>query len=472
MRGSIGRIASSNCTKQAFISSSSSSHFCTFSGGGGRGRGRGIGFTDLPKTEFNSQVPGKPVEENTQVQGEAKDATPPPGSGHGRGKPPITSNPILSSFSSMISGMNQSTGRGRTTQPSPSPSPPPPPPPISREPQSQSQSGQLRSKPIAFVQGDATEPLEKTRFRRLDQNTEEGSSLLLGMGRGKGVKGSSSDEKRPVEENRHTRKHRPKREEASFDKNSPRQPKMSGEAAAKKAMGILAKDGGRGRGGFREGEGTRGGRGGRGRGGTREGGGRTDGKFKDDDYDFGGLKLGSAADAADIERRLTERLGPEKMALLKEGFEEATDSLFPSRAHDAYLDAVDTNNMIEFEPEYLVEFDNPDIDEKPPIPLREALERMKPFLMVYEGIESQEEWEEIIDELMKNVPVMKELIDDYCGPDTVTAKQQQQELERVAKTLPENVPSSVKQFTDHAVLSLQVKCHPCTYVRFALVIFY
>lgn len=36
---------------------------------------------------------------------------------------------------------------------------------------------------------------------------------------------------------------------------------------------------------------------------------------------------------------------------------------------------------------------NPDIDEKPPIPLREALEKMKPFLMVYEGIESQEEWE-------------------------------------------------------------------------------
>ena len=40
------------------------------------------------------------------------------------------------------------------------------------------------------------------------------------------------------------------------------------------------------------------------------------------------------------------------------------------------------------------EFDrNPDIDEKPPMPLRDALEKMKPFLMVYEGIESQEEWE-------------------------------------------------------------------------------
>lgn len=40
------------------------------------------------------------------------------------------------------------------------------------------------------------------------------------------------------------------------------------------------------------------------------------------------------------------------------------------------------------------EFDlNPDIDEKEPMPLRDALEKMKPFLMVYEGIQSQEEWE-------------------------------------------------------------------------------
>lgn len=51
--------------------------------------------------------------------------------------------------------------------------------------------------------------------------------------------------------------------------------------------------------------------------------------------------------------------------------------------------------QIEFEPEYLMgEFNqNPDIDEKPPIPLRDALEKMKPFLMAYEGIQSQEEWE-------------------------------------------------------------------------------
>jgi hypothetical protein len=49
--------------------------------------------------------------------------------------------------------------------------------------------------------------------------------------------------------------------------------------------------------------------------------------------------------------------------------------------------------QIEFEPEYIMEFENPDIDEKEPMPLREALEKMKPFLMTYEGIQSQEEWE-------------------------------------------------------------------------------
>lgn len=51
--------------------------------------------------------------------------------------------------------------------------------------------------------------------------------------------------------------------------------------------------------------------------------------------------------------------------------------------------------QIECEPEYLMgDFEsNPDIDEKPPISLRDALEKMKPFLMAYEGIKDQEEWE-------------------------------------------------------------------------------
>ena len=38
---------------------------------------------------------------------------------------------------------------------------------------------------------------------------------------------------------------------------------------------------------------------------------------------------------------------------------------------------------------------NPDIDEKPPMTLRECLEKAKPFLMAYENIQSHEEWEVI-----------------------------------------------------------------------------
>lgn len=51
--------------------------------------------------------------------------------------------------------------------------------------------------------------------------------------------------------------------------------------------------------------------------------------------------------------------------------------------------------QIECEPEYLMgDFEsNPDIDENPPISLRDAFEKMKPFLMAYENIQSHEEWE-------------------------------------------------------------------------------
>lgn len=57
---------------------------------------------------------------------------------------------------------------------------------------------------------------------------------------------------------------------------------------------------------------------------------------------------------------------------------------------------------------------------------------------------------------MKKAPILKEIVDYYSGPDRVTAKKQQEELERVAKLLPQSAPNSVKRFTDRAVLSLQV----------------
>lgn len=61
-----------------------------------------------------------------------------------------------------------------------------------------------------------------------------------------------------------------------------------------------------------------------------------------------------------------------------------------------------------------------------------------------------------MEETMEKVPLLKEIVDHYSGPDGVTAKKQQEELERVSKTLPDTCPSSVKRFADRAVLSLQV----------------
>ena len=61
---------------------------------------------------------------------------------------------------------------------------------------------------------------------------------------------------------------------------------------------------------------------------------------------------------------------------------------------------------------------------------------------------------------MERVPLMKEIVDYYSGPDRVTANQQQEELERFTKTVPLSAPKSVKQFADRAVLSLQISCSP------------
>lgn len=181
-------------------------------------------------------------------------------------------------------------------------------------------------------------------------------------------------------------------------------------------------------------------------------GGRSRGRGIQEEPDFDvDAYLGNNADGEKLEKRL----GEEKMNLLNEAFEEMSLRALPSPLVQAYLEAQHYNNMIEYEPEYLVNFENPDIDEKPPMSLEEALQKAKPFLMAYEGFQTHEQWEEAVQEIMKKLPLKKELIDMYCGPDVITAKQQQEELQRVAKTIPENVPSSVQKFTERAVLSLQ-----------------
>lgn len=497
MRGSIGRrLASTNPT---FISRTP---FSTFSG---RGRGRGDPFSD------SSTPHRKPIgEENV-------DAPIGTGAGHGRGTP-IGSNPPFrprvpppppspsmgrGGFNQPPPGVNPSIGRGGSSEPPPSSgenpyrgrySPPQGFQPGGRmqtpggdrfsPPQdSSSQSGQPL-KPIFFRREDTPDvpdfpkqwpmqnPSRVNNFGRSSEDVQVPWNLhpgVSGLGRGQPMKVSGAEEM-PAEVNRHVRQPRQDKvplesEEGTEDTPSEKKPKLSREEAAKKAIEVLSRGGagGGGEGGSRGGDFSgRGGRGsgasrgrggrGRGRGRGRVGGrGRGGGGYDSGDDEASELYLGPDADG----EKFAQSLGPVQMEQLTQAFEEMSYRVLPSPAQDAFVDAQDTNNMIEYEPEYLMNFDNPDIDDKPPIPLPDALEKMKPFLMAYEGVKSQEEWEEIIDELMKQVPQMKELMDDYCGPNRVTAKQQQQELERVADTIPENVPSSVKRFTDRAVLSLQ-----------------
>uniref|UniRef100_A0A0D9WSZ6 Uncharacterized protein n=1 Tax=Leersia perrieri TaxID=77586 RepID=A0A0D9WSZ6_9ORYZ len=216
------------------------------------------------------------------------------------------------------------------------------------------------------------------------------------------------------------------------------QPKLSAEDAVKRALELLsAGDAGRGRSDNK--------------GGKRQDNRRVPGRHPADGEDQLAMFLGDNAHGD----RLEKRLGEEKMKIFNQAFEDAADNALPSPMEYAYLEAAHTNNMIEFEPEYNVNFGNPDIDEKPPMSLEDMLQKVKPFIIAYEGIQNQEEWEEAVKDVMARAPRMKEVIDMYSGPDVVTAKQQEEELQRVANTLPGNIPSSVKRFTDKTLLSLK-----------------
>ncbi|XP_058184054.1 uncharacterized protein LOC131301690 isoform X1 [Rhododendron vialii] len=475
MRRSLGKLSSpviGNATKNTLIIASSSA-FSTSSGGGGgggggSGRGRGRGSSVIGPSD--SQIP--PLPGNPEAAGDDDDpkggfiSSPlPSGLGHGRGKPLPSSTPTLPSYSSFISAVSSTgidgdgAGRGRATAP--------PPPHPRAEPE---QFGPKR--PIFFTKEEpssdsaTTKPVVRRDPLLQDNDLPSGIlSVLSGAGRGKPAKQSVPDAK-AKEENRHRRPSKPGGGigvGSTSSDGSLTKPKLSREEAVKKAVGILSKggfvedtmeDGGRGRGGFR-GRGTRG-RGSQGWRGRGRGRGRgRDSRVQDGDNDFGDdFYLGDDADG----EKLAKTLGPDKMNQLVEAFEEMSGRVLPSPMEDAYLDALHTNYMIECEPEYLMEDfgTNPDIDEKPPISLADALEKMKPFLMAYEEIQSQSEWEEVVKEAMERVPNIKELVDYYSGPDRVTAKKQHEELERVAKTLPKSAPASLKRFTERAVLSLQV----------------
>ncbi|XP_008812566.2 histone-lysine N-methyltransferase 2B [Phoenix dactylifera] len=439
MRG-LNRLAAAPGRPTASAVSAAYSTFSGGGGGGGGGGGRGRGSSPPPRPPLHPRAPG-------QAEPDAdEDPFAPTGLGHGRGRPVLPSSPVLPAFSSWMSSFKPSSspaaGRGRAPPPESAgrgrglPQPPP-----------ASADDSQTKRPIFFKREDFPVPPEETQFTDPEEVTplpRSLSPLLSGSGRGKPTRPEEPDS-RASEENRHLRRRAPiGAPRGGREPAEPRagQPRLDREEAVRKAVEVLSRGGpggGRGRGG--RGAAMRG----RGR------GGRFRGRRADEAAEEYGLYLGDNADG----ERLEKKLGEENMKKLGEGFEEMSWSALPSPLEDAYWDAVHTNNMIEFEPEYLVDFDNPDIDEKPPMSLRDSLEKAKPFLMAYEGIKSQEEWEEAVQETMEKVPYLNELIEMYAGPDTVTAKQQQQELERVAKTLPENTPSSVKRFANSAVLTLQ-----------------
>ncbi|XP_068321418.1 uncharacterized protein [Pyrus communis] len=409
--------------------------------GGGRGRGRG-GPSPLRQFDFvaPNRVPGQPDSD------EPKSDTPAsaPGIGHGRGRPLASSQPP-SSFSSFVSSVkpNSPAGRGQPGQVQPGPQ--------ERDPMASDTGPSKPATPIFFRRDDGSDPPLPGGGRGKPMS-QPGPELLMKEVNTLFVAPRGKIEK----ENRYIQA-RPDQDPAQ-NRAAPRGPKLTREEAVAKALGILQKDdaegggsggGGSGGGGRGRGRGMRGRGRGRGRGDFR----RSD-RGKDVDEGKGsGLYLGDNADG----EKLAKKLGPENMNKLVEGFEEVSSEVLPSPLDEAFVDAMHTNYMIECEPEFLMGdcSKNPDIDEKPHIPLRDALEKMKPFLMAYEGIKSHEEWEEAVEEVMERVPLLKEIVDHYSGPDRVTAKKQQEELERVAKTLPATVPESVKRFTDRAVLSLQ-----------------
>ncbi|RRT78493.1 hypothetical protein BHE74_00053524 [Ensete ventricosum] len=391
MRG-FGKLAAVSGRPITAPASAAVASYSTLSGGGGgRGRGRGSGTP--------SRVPDK-LDSNA---GDDDDLFAPPGVGRGRGQPVLSSSPVLPSFSSWISSEKPAVGRGRGRL---APSPPD---------SSETSSDMLPKKSIFFKREDVSaSPVEKPEFADADEVDSIPRSLssgLSGAGRGKPTRSAEPDS-RTREENRHLRPRAAPRSGLGTSDQTSSQPRMGREEAVRKAVEVLSRGapgGGRGPG---RGRGGRAMMRGRGRGGRFRGRGAGE---ADEDI---GIYLGDNADG----EKLKKRLGEEKMKELSEAFDEMSRRALPSPFEDAYLDALHTNNMvcqatfvilcklpsllscssliflfvqIEYEPEYLVDFDNPDIDEKPPMSLLEALEKAKPFLMAYEGIQSQEEWEVI-----------------------------------------------------------------------------
>nr|VDC64778.1 unnamed protein product [Brassica rapa] len=465
MRGAIGRRFSNpsngfslaSIVKHTPFLIQPTSHFSS-DGGAGRGRGRG-GGSGSPAAGAGQFGFNREPEKTNEPVGQARGSSQSPGGyGHGRGRP-IQSDPISPPFSSFVKPDSHSVGRGRGSlgsdpvspfSPEPPRHPAPPQPHQPRfEPHQPPKDGFQGSPPFAKLEAtkDATSPPPPGAPNNI--------SNALGSGAGRGKPFVQNEDNRHIQRSPQPPPQRQKRAQPPKD-TAPR-PQLSPEEAGRRARsqlsrGEAAEGGGggvRGRGGGRgRGRGARGR--GRGRGGE---GWRDDKKEEEAEQEALSVFVGDNADG----EKFAKKMGDEIMAQLADGYEDICERALPSTAHDALVDAYDTNLMIECEPEYLMpDFgSNPDIDEKPPMPLRECLEKVKPFIVALEGIKDQEEWEEAIEEVMAEAPRMKQIVDHYSGPDRVTAKKQNEELDRIATTLPQSAPDSVKRFADRVALSLK-----------------
>ncbi|CAM0908889.1 unnamed protein product [Alopecurus aequalis] len=411
MRG-IGAAAAAAAARRHANLPSYAAAFSSFSGiggSGGAGRGRGRGLP--PSASAPPRAPGRPIPEDDDGADLFAAVS---SAGRGRGEPAVQSSPTTPPFSS-FSG----AGRGRGS-------------PLLRPPSGEDAPKQPTfTKRFDFVP-PSSDP-EPPPTAAASSSSSEPPRSVPTSGAGRGVPRVQQFVDKAPEENRFVRRREAKK--APTPSTPSGQPKLDPQEAVKRALELLGRggDGGGGRG--------RGGRAGRGRG--REGGRRSAGVDE---------REAAYLDENDF---LEKHLGPEKMEIWDKAFDEAADKALPDHDQLDYEDAVHTNYSIEFEPEYHVNFGNPDIEEKPPMSLEDMLEKVKPFIINYEGIRDQDEWEEAVKDVMKRAPAMKELIDMYSGPDVVSAKQQEGELQRVANTLPQSIPNSVKRFTDKTLLSLK-----------------
>ncbi|KAL1203791.1 hypothetical protein V5N11_027665 [Cardamine amara subsp. amara] len=501
MRGVIGRRFSNpngftiaSIVKQTPFLIQSTSHFSSSSGRGrGRGSGGDEGFPAVGRGQFGFNREPEKANEPVVPRLDSSEPSSVGGYGHGRGRP-IQSGSISPAFNSFVKSDSSTIGRGRGSvgsdsvspfSPEPPRQPPPPPQQPRFQPQQQQSQPQQQPRPQSQPNDESQGSPVFTKLQEMKDATSSPSppppspefksgqaappdnifnalgsefSQPSGAGRGKPLVESA-----PIqEENRHIRRPQPafpqqqqqQQKLAQTPRDETPRPQLSREEAGRRARSELSR-------GEAEGSGVRGrgggrgrGRGARGRGRGRGGDGwRDDKKEEEGEQEAMTVFVGDSADG----EKFANVMGPELMKTLAEGFEEVCDKALPSTTQDAYVDAYDTNLMIECEPEYIMpDFgSNPDIDEKPPMSLRECLEKVKPFIVAYEGIKDQEEWEEAINEAMAQAPLIKEIVDHYSGPDRVTAKKQNEELDRIARTIPKSAPDSVKRFADRAALTLK-----------------